>query len=63
MYFRLPIIVRLLADYAGSSDGASAGEYALMLTVLGGCAIIILHSLGHSMNQIFGTVATAFNIR
>ena len=44
---------RILADYMTGEDGASAGEYALLLSVLAGCIIMILHVLGRRMDREF----------
>ena len=37
---------RVLADYAAAQSGSSASEVALMLLILGGCAVTALHALG-----------------
>jgi hypothetical protein len=37
---------RTLSGYAGAEDGSSASEFALMLLILGGCAVTALHALG-----------------
>jgi Flp pilus assembly pilin Flp len=46
-----------LAAYLLDEDGASAGEYALLLTVLCGCIMMILHVLGRHMDRTIETVA------
>ena len=37
---------RTLSGYAAAENGSSASEFALMLLVLGGCAVTALHALG-----------------
>lgn len=49
---------RALAAYLTNEEAASAAEYALMLGVLGGCAIIILHVLGGRMGTTFNKMAS-----
>ncbi len=46
-----------LAAYLTGEDGASAGEYALVLAVLAGCIIMILHVLGRHMDKSFLAIA------
>jgi Flp pilus assembly pilin Flp len=48
---------RRLADYALSERGASASEYALLLVILGGCAVVLLQHLGRNMSHVFTKVA------
>lgn len=48
---------RALAAYFIDEDGASAAEYALLITVLGGCIMMVLHVLGRHMDRTIETVA------
>ena len=57
MYPRIRTWASVLSAYFSNEDAASAAEYALILTVLGGCALIILHVLGARMGSIFNKVA------
>ena len=47
----------VLVRYFTGEDGASAAEYALILTVLAGCIMMILHVLGRHMDRTLETVA------
>jgi Flp pilus assembly pilin Flp len=48
-----------LASFARREHGASAAEYALMLAVVTGCAMVALHSLGAGIAGAFNrTIAT-----
>jgi Flp pilus assembly pilin Flp len=59
MEFLLQKTTAALADYLMCDDGASAVEYALMLLVLGGCAAIVMHSLGRHLDAVFVNTATS----
>jgi Flp pilus assembly pilin Flp len=50
---------RILTPYASSEYGASAGEYALLLAIVAGCAVVALHHLGGHIGHAISNVSTA----
>ena len=50
---------RWLVAYARCERGASAGEYALLLAIVAGCAFVALHRFGHHIGGAFNNVSTA----
>ncbi|HEY2179120.1 MAG TPA: hypothetical protein VGH15_11095 [Caulobacteraceae bacterium] len=46
-----------MAAYAHDEGGAAASEYALLLTILAGCAVIMWHHLGHNIDRVFVKLA------
>ncbi|HXU99542.1 MAG TPA: hypothetical protein VG166_03480 [Caulobacteraceae bacterium] len=50
-------ISRRIAPYTLDEGGAAASEYALMLTILAGCGVILMHHLGHRIGAVFTRIA------
>jgi Flp pilus assembly pilin Flp len=55
--------VRTLRAFVAAEEGSSAAEYAILLFVLSGCAIFILHSLGHKADRAFLGAAKVLSAR
>jgi Flp pilus assembly pilin Flp len=53
----LESVHRRMAAYARDEGAATASEYALMLTILAGCGVILMHHLGHRIDAVFTRVA------
>jgi Flp pilus assembly pilin Flp len=45
--------------YARCEHGASAGEYALLLAIVAGCAVVALHHLGGQIGVALNGVSAA----
>jgi Flp pilus assembly pilin Flp len=53
----LDFVQRRMAAFARDEGAAAASEYALMLTVLAGCGVILMHHLGHRIGAVFNRLA------
>ena len=55
-------MARLIQRFAGSRDGATMIEYALIAALVSVAAVVILGSLGTSVSQVFSAVNSSMSV-